>query len=274
MKTFASRAFTLIELLVVIAIIAILAAILFPVFAQAKEAALKTGCLSNAKQIAIAHTLYNDEWDETLMVINDMTASSATLWGWTGKLNPYVKTKTRQDTGVFKCPSSRYQFGFIFNAFAMSFTGGPLKDDKGTTLISQGDKNSSLFAEPSKAILAFDTARLNGMEASGTNTLGCSYKGNLTNAAQGDPDATNENSIEPDPNAVYTDPDTNQKYYRSGWYCAPVCLCMTTYNNQKMYGSHRLGQVVVFGDSHAKYWANWPGNEPKRMGYMVKYGVH
>lgn len=48
------RAFTLIELLVVIAIIAILAAILFPVFAQAKEAAKKTGCLSNTKQVGIA----------------------------------------------------------------------------------------------------------------------------------------------------------------------------------------------------------------------------
>lgn len=59
------RAFTLIELLVVIAIIAILAAILFPVFAQAKEAAKKASCLSNTKQFAVAFLLYSGDNDDT-----------------------------------------------------------------------------------------------------------------------------------------------------------------------------------------------------------------
>ena len=58
--------FTLIELLVVIAIIAILAAILFPVFAQAREKARQTSCLSNIKQIGTAMQLYVDDWEETL----------------------------------------------------------------------------------------------------------------------------------------------------------------------------------------------------------------
>ena len=59
------KGFTLIELLVVIAIIAILAAILFPVFAQAREKARQASCLSNLKQIATAHILYKDDYDET-----------------------------------------------------------------------------------------------------------------------------------------------------------------------------------------------------------------
>jgi prepilin-type N-terminal cleavage/methylation domain-containing protein len=60
------RAFTLIELLVVIAIIAILAAILFPVFAQAKEAAKKTHCVSNTKQTALAAIMYAGDYDDTI----------------------------------------------------------------------------------------------------------------------------------------------------------------------------------------------------------------
>ena len=75
------RAFTLIELLVVIAIIAILAAILFPVFAQAKEAAKKTTSASNLKQIGLAWVMYANDADDTLMRVST-SAPGKTLYWW------------------------------------------------------------------------------------------------------------------------------------------------------------------------------------------------
>jgi len=67
MRSTNRRGFTLIELLVVIAIIAILAAILFPVFARAREKARQTSCLSNEKQIGLSWIMYADDYDETVV---------------------------------------------------------------------------------------------------------------------------------------------------------------------------------------------------------------
>ena len=100
------RAFTLIELLVVIAIIAILAAILFPVFAQAKEAAKKTACLSNMKQIGLGVQLYLNDSDDRMFFrsgsANSRSGNIPTVNGnrWWNLLVPYVKSSE-----VFRCPS-------------------------------------------------------------------------------------------------------------------------------------------------------------------------
>jgi len=92
-----NKAFTLIELLVVIAIIAILAAILFPVFAQAREAARKSTCLSNEKQMATAVMMYKQDYDE---YYPSLQWGLATWNGWWYNIQPYTK-----NAGILVCPS-------------------------------------------------------------------------------------------------------------------------------------------------------------------------
>lgn len=84
------RGFTLIELLVVIAIIAVLAAILFPVFARAREKAMQSNCLSNQRQLAVSLLVYTNDHDEALPLPSDWAAA----------------TGLASDTTVFDCPSS------------------------------------------------------------------------------------------------------------------------------------------------------------------------
>ncbi len=95
--------FTLIELLVVIAIIAILAAILFPVFARAREKARQTNCLSNVKQIMLGVLMYAQDYDEMLPNEQYNFGGGGNAAGdgtWRGAIFPYVK-----NAQLFECPS-------------------------------------------------------------------------------------------------------------------------------------------------------------------------
>ncbi len=99
------RGFTLIELLVVIAIIAILAAILFPVFAKAREKARQTSCLSNMKQIGLGLTMYVQDYDGTYPPSYYYPWGSGGASGymhWSAMIGPYVK-----NWQLFVCPSDR-----------------------------------------------------------------------------------------------------------------------------------------------------------------------
>jgi prepilin-type N-terminal cleavage/methylation domain-containing protein len=138
MKTMRSRdsGFTLIELLVVIAIIAILAAILFPVFAQARDKARQTTCLSNAKQIGLGVSMYAQDYDEILPIGGH---GGVLPNRWHGMILPYIKNGgdaagVRGEAGVFVCPSRptfprspAHQRGYGCNANLMGWGGDGIR---------------------------------------------------------------------------------------------------------------------------------------------------
>lgn len=162
------KGFTLIELLVVIAIIAILAAILFPVFAQAREKARQTQCLSNTKQIGTALQLYTDDYDETVPFMKDNTVVTNTVnknpdsykdypfnyfyttvwlvndshvmeWTWMDAIYPYMKNKN-----MLMCPSGRK------DKVEVSGKGSRYIAGYGYNLGLVGGTSSSIFADEAK----------------------------------------------------------------------------------------------------------------------------
>lgn len=117
------KGFTLIELLVVIAIIAILAAILFPVFSRAREKARSANCQSNLKQIALASTMYSSDNDEIFpSYYMDPAAVGFTgtaAYSWRVLLKPYVK-----NVQLFQCPSYRPSSQYSGGACDVGENGG------------------------------------------------------------------------------------------------------------------------------------------------------
>ncbi|MGV3614200.1 MAG: prepilin-type N-terminal cleavage/methylation domain-containing protein [Fimbriimonas sp.] len=174
-----SRAFTLIELLVVIAIIAILAAILFPVFAQAKAAAKQSVCLNGVKQDGLAHVMYANDYDDSMMFqpvwwynsTYDGVVGNTFWWGWypasgtdrkvdpmRGFLAPYTKSGE-----ILDCPTAKG----ITGSFPQS--GGPGLPTIGigvnSIVLSTGNGTVRSYTGveiPAETILFGDAARWEG----------------------------------------------------------------------------------------------------------------
>ena len=154
----AKKGFTLIELLVVIAIIAILAAILFPVFARAREKARQTSCLNNCKQIALAHRMYTQDYDEEIVAAYLYNGCGT----WYGRLEPYIK-----NLQVWRCPSEAgvaYGYGINRNLFLRhSYYGVKLSEvEYPAETIFAADCNSYRFCQSWWGGWVYIPARHNG----------------------------------------------------------------------------------------------------------------
>jgi prepilin-type N-terminal cleavage/methylation domain-containing protein/prepilin-type processing-associated H-X9-DG protein len=156
------KAFTLIELLVVIAIIAILAAILFPVFAQAREKARSISCLSNLKQIGTASMMYVQDYDETYMC-GWGEPDGTTVWRWV--LQPYIQ-KTgaagvyngsgTTGASVLVCPSTRIgvtSYGYNQSHFANSWAQAPNGN------WNNGGTSMAAITEPASLVMIGEAAK-------------------------------------------------------------------------------------------------------------------
>ena len=184
-------AFTLIELLVVIAIIALLAAILFPVFAAARENARKAACMSNLKQLSLGFLQYAQDNDEMLPGSNTLGGTRPAFWQWAPQIFPYVKS-----TQIFTCPDDTTKAN---TSTVVSYAGNQqlLRIDSAATNGQPAFKylNLASYTAPANTVLLFEgnggsncdpTNPVNSSSPTGTGFAVLNNVDNFTNYATGD----------------------------------------------------------------------------------------
>ena len=171
------KAFTLIELLVVIAIVSILAAILFPVFATAREKARQTTCASNERQLGLAFLQYGQDYDDYFPCGTAPNSYGPTGEGWAGQIYSYVKS-----VGPFDCPddknfgspgSKQYVVSYGYNAWPFSSIYGSatvvnimkLTAPSRTVLLSEmrADQSEPNITDPNESPSSYHSPYTNGL---------------------------------------------------------------------------------------------------------------
>jgi len=237
-----SNGFTLIELLVVIAIIAILAAILFPVFARVREKARQTSCLSNEKQLGLALTQYVQDNNERYPCGSAGVYQSGR--GWAGTLYPYVKS-----AGAYTCPDDSTPGAHVSYNLNSNLAPSMWENSKSANEIIP--VKVSDFVAPAMSVVLYEAAYNEFCDVTATNP------------PEND-SAVGNGTFRPYDNGVYdtgvlgnaTDPGV---YYQQVVTGCPGAGCWYNYTladffNNKI-GRHTGGSNFLYADGHAK-WAN------------------